>query len=302
MTTKSSQVTSTLWRTGVAAALCLATLAAHAETVRFPASKPEISIAFPDGWSIAAAEEDQLAIKPPETPNYGGALAELDGSMAGSAATVSERLGKALTDDYPTIATKLGISGAEAGELAVTEDNGLQFVGIRADGHLADGSEAAVVLQAFVAPSGRAFLLTLGGSTAALDQHDADLEAILDSVRLLQPADGPATTQLRAAIEEAAVIRIALREYRAAMGEFPTDDRFALMDGGRLYASATHDPEGVVTLTLRDDDAVDAQWRGQQIRMRPEIEGEGTDTNIHWQCEAVSPLPASLVPTDCVPR
>lgn len=167
--------------------LCALAQARTVSPVFAPDTRPEFSFAVPASWEVVSHDDGQVSFVAPGTLEYGGQLAKV--SSSGSQAEAVALARETLTQNVLQIAASTGVTEAQAGELVESTDNGIVFLGIRADGkRAADGADAALALQFFITPSGNAYMFVLVGSPAAHDRHLAALEAILDSVRLVADA------------------------------------------------------------------------------------------------------------------
>jgi hypothetical protein len=146
-------------------------LAAHAATLKFPSDKPIASITIPDSW------------KPEETESG------VQGTSADSAVYLSadvansKSIDKVVTDSIDFL-TKNGVSIDQSTQkdTPVTEVNGLQMTTLEWDGKDEDGPVSVGLL--FVSTSGdNALVVTYWGSKGDEDKHDAEVKAIVASIK-----------------------------------------------------------------------------------------------------------------------
>jgi hypothetical protein len=146
-------------------------LAAHAATLKFPSDKPVASITIPDSW------------KPEETESG------VEGTSADSAVYLSADVAtstsmKQVVDDALQFLSKNGVTidTSTQKDTPETDVNGLKMTSLEWDGKDEDGPVSVGLL--FVQTSAdNALVVTYWGSKGDEDKHDAEVKAIVASIK-----------------------------------------------------------------------------------------------------------------------
>ena len=146
-------------------------LAAHAATLTFPGDKPVASITIPDSW------------KPEETD--GGVQGTSDDSAVYLSAEVAsgKSMEKVVTGAIDFLAkNKITIDPSTQKETPTTEVNGLQMATLEWDGKDEDGPVSIGLLIVQVSAD-NALVVTYWGNKGDEDKHDAEVKAIVASIK-----------------------------------------------------------------------------------------------------------------------
>ncbi|MBB6489267.1 histidine kinase [Rhizobium lusitanum] len=149
-------------------------LAAHAATFKFPGEKPVASITIPDSW------------KPEETDS--GVEGTSDDSAVYLSADVANNksIDKVVTDAIDFLAkNKVTIDPSTKKETPTTEVNGLQMGTLEWDGKDENGPISVGLLIVQVSAD-NALVVTYWGDKGAEDKHDAEVKAIVASIKPVQ--------------------------------------------------------------------------------------------------------------------
>ena len=146
-------------------------LAAHAATLTFPGDKPVASITIPDSW------------KPEETD--GGVQGTSDDSAVYLSVEVAsgKSMEKVVTGAIDFLAkNKITIDPSTQKETPTTEVNGLQMATLEWDGKDEDGPVSIGLLIVQVSAD-NALVVTYWGNKGDEDKHDAEVKAIVASIK-----------------------------------------------------------------------------------------------------------------------
>ncbi|MGG6893703.1 histidine kinase [Rhizobium sp. BR 315] len=146
-------------------------LAVHAATFKFPEEKPVASITIPDSW------------KPEETDS--GVQGTSDDSAVYLSADVANNksIDKVVTDAIDFLAkNKVTIDPSTKKETPTTEVNGLQMGTLEWDGKDEDGPISVGLLIVQVSAD-NALVVTYWGDKGKEDKHDAEVKAIVASIK-----------------------------------------------------------------------------------------------------------------------
>lgn len=120
--------------------------------------------------------------------------------------------------------------------------------------------------------------------------------AILAAIALPVYQTYIARSQVAEAITYAGAVRLSVSEYHQSIGEFPPDNQYSDLDGGRYTATATHDDAGVITVTMRNDAPVSSLVRNAVFQLLPTTTG---DQVVRWHCVASAPELEKYLASGC---
>lgn len=120
--------------------------------------------------------------------------------------------------------------------------------------------------------------------------------AILAAIALPVYQTYIARSQVSEAIAYAGAIRISVSQFHQSSGEFPPTDTYADLDGGRYTATTTHDDQGVITVTMRNDSPVTQLVRNAVFVLEPRTTG---DQVVEWFCTAPTVAMEKFLPSGC---
>ncbi|AYG69766.1 MULTISPECIES: histidine kinase [unclassified Rhizobium] len=146
-------------------------LTAHAATLTFPGDKPVASITIPDSW------------KPEETD--GGIQGTSDDSAVYLSAEVAsgKSMEKVVTGAIDFLAkNKVTIDPSTQKETPTTDVNGMQMATLEWDGKDEDGPVSVGLLIVQVSAD-NALVVTYWGDKGEEDKHDAEVKAIVASIK-----------------------------------------------------------------------------------------------------------------------
>ena len=106
---------------------------------------------------------------------------------------------------------------------------------------------------------------------------------ILAAVAIPAYQDYTARAQVSEGAATAAAIKTAISEYYASQGAYPPANTYDELDGGRYTATATHDANGIITVTLRGAAPVNTRVQGYVFTMSPTLNAAG-DAIVSWSC------------------
>jgi hypothetical protein len=144
---------------------------AHAATLKFPSEAPIASITIPDSWK-------------PEETDSGVQGTSADSAVYLSADVADSKSMDKVVSDAIDFLTKSGVNidPATQKDTPVTEVNGMQMTTLEWDGKDQDGPVSVGLL--FVQTAGdKALVVTYWGSKGDEDKHDAEVQAILASIK-----------------------------------------------------------------------------------------------------------------------
>lgn len=147
-------------------------IAAHAATLTFPGDKPVASITIPDSW------------KPEETEGGGVQGTSDDSAVYLSAEVASDKsIDKVVSSAIDFLAkNKIAIDTSTQKETPTTDVNGLQMATLEWDGKDEDGPVSIGLLIVQV-NADNALVVTYWGDKGEEDKHDAEVKAIVTSIK-----------------------------------------------------------------------------------------------------------------------
>ena len=115
---------------------------------------------------------------------------------------------------------------------------------------------------------------------------------ILAAIAIPAYQDYVARSQVSEAVAAASAIKTGITEWRQTQGSWPAAGDFNATAGGRYSAAATHDANGVITVTMLNAAPVSAAVRGYTVTFTPTLVGNDI---TNWVCTgsgAVKYLPS----------
>lgn len=146
-------------------------LTAHAATLTFPGDKPVASITIPDSWK-------------PEETDGGVQGTSADSAVYLSAEVASDKsMEKVVTGAIDFLAkNKVTIDPSTQKETPATDVNGMQMATLEWDGNDEDGPVSVGLLIVQVSAD-NALVVTYWGDKGEEDKHDAEVKAIVASIK-----------------------------------------------------------------------------------------------------------------------
>ena len=120
---------------------------------------------------------------------------------------------------------------------------------------------------------------------------------ILAAIAIPAYQDYIARSQVSEGVATASAIKTSITEFYQSQAAYPAANVFDTADGGRYTASATHDANGVITVTMRAAAPTSAAIQGDTFTLSPTLNAGG-DNIVNWTC-AVDTLAAKYLPSGC---
>jgi len=131
---------------------------------------------------------------------------------------------------------------------------------------------------------------------------------ILAAVALPLYQDYVARSQAAEGVAQAGALKVAISEYAMSQGNCPQANSFNNSIGGRYTATAKHDANCVVNITMRSTAPTAQPIRGATFNLQPydsagvETIGSGAKPIADWKCEVgtgAKPIQAKYLPSGC---
>ena len=119
---------------------------------------------------------------------------------------------------------------------------------------------------------------------------------ILAAVALPIYQDFIARSQVAEGMATASAIKSSITEYNDSMGALPPNGQFDAADSGRYTNTATHDANGVITVTLHNAAPVNSKVQGFSFTLTPTQVAAG-DPITDWTCATGGD--AKFLPSGC---
>jgi type IV pilus assembly protein PilA len=119
---------------------------------------------------------------------------------------------------------------------------------------------------------------------------------ILAAVALPIYQDFIARSQVAEGMATASAIKSSITEYNDSMGALPPTNQFDAADSGRYTDTATHDGNGVITVTLHNAAPVNSKVRNFTFTLTPTQVAPG-DPITDWTCATAGD--AKFLPSGC---
>jgi len=117
---------------------------------------------------------------------------------------------------------------------------------------------------------------------------------ILAAVAIPAYQDYVARSQVSEGMATAGAVKTSISEFYASQGSFPAAGLYDETNGGRYTAGATHDANGVITVSMRSAAPVNNAIRGYTFTLE-RTETSGAITN--WTCKTTGD--AKYLPSGC---
>jgi len=118
---------------------------------------------------------------------------------------------------------------------------------------------------------------------------------ILAAIAIPAYQDYVARSQVAEGMATAGAVKTSIAEFYQSQGAFPPAGRFNDNTGGRYTASATHDANGVITVTLRGASPVNGSVQGYSFTLSPTVDANGFI--VDWNCATGGD--AKYLPSGC---
>lgn len=108
---------------------------------------------------------------------------------------------------------------------------------------------------------------------------------ILAAVAIPAYQDYVARSQVAEGMATAGAVKTSISEFYASQGAYPAAGLYDDAQGGRYTASAAHDANGVITVTLRGVAPVNNAVRGFTFTLSPTVNNAGgANAIVNWTC------------------